>query len=1402
MVWKRCVTVQLGAFLALLWFQPTSGQWLNHIYVDPVRGNDSQSCLVPNNASRPCQTLNHAFLYRNSSTQYVLSTGQHDLKSASLNGTLITPFTQDGLAITGSGNNASSTCIVCTELNVGLSFVGVTDILLQRVTFTKCGALRNSTSRDFNRSEFTLYQFNVVLYLYLCRNVNMSEIAVTDSTYATGVVMYDTIGTNNIALSSFLRNIVEKGSPYPGGGGFYVEFTYCIPGDNNCKDNVTSNVSANSNSTYNFDRCNFTGNHAQNFDVIYSTYIIPNRTNHEAFGRGGGLSIFFKGSASRNNITVSDCRFERNRAQWGGGLFAEFHDSTAQNAVVVRGCTFLQNKCLFTPTSGTAGGGMRIGHYVYGEGGKLLTGNTVSVDSCNFEENLALNGGGLSISPTPQNTVDSQLGSIQVTNSTFERNMAKLGAAIHISRFTLILEGKLLTIQLIACTISGNSVDYSKGRIFEAGIGAIYVSGTPVAFRNSSFFQNNTGSALAVVGTNVDFTDCLATFMDNNGSKGGGIALLGSAWILINSATVMVFIHNVALTSGGAIYNVYTERENLKSYANCFIHHQDPSLLPDHWNASFTFYRNMAGNKKNSIHTTSIFPCAWAGGSGVNQNIDKIFSWKGWLCVDGFTKPYSCKSQVTSDAGNITFNTSGSSTVSTIPGQIFQLPVEIRDDFNVNIKDETVFSATTDNNATALVDPAFSYVSREMIKVSGEVGKNFTLILNTAGNRVWYVNMTVELEQCPPGFHTSSETSNGTCRCLNLNSPLPLFGGALKCNSSSISAILQNTYWIGVLNQTPVVGHCPPGFCYADPKKVFHDLPPSVSHLNSSTCERLNRRDILCGECLPGYGPAVNSETYECIQCNNTNIAVNAIKYVLSVYLPLFALFTVIIVFNIRLTTGPANAFILYSQVIASTFDLGADGQIPLYLIPESDRLVKAYSIPYGIFNLEFLESVIKPLCLGTSLNALDIIHLEYLVALFPLLMIIFVVVFIQLKSCCRVNCCRLPRARAWLGLNRQWRIGEGLTHAFAAFVLLSYTKFSLTSSYLVTTQPLVDVHGRYLRPHRVYYNGHYAADSQEYVLKYYLPACIVFATFVAIPPLLLLDYPMKCFEACIRKVRCLRRLYPAVKVQILFDTFQGCYKNNMRFFAGLYLIFRLVINVSYVFSTWLVQYIVQQIVCTVFIVLLAIFQPYNEEKKLFNYVDILIFGDLAVINALSLYLYSYSQNHPGLPPPHAAFVLQYILVLLPLAYMTTYVTWHVMKPCHRHFKPRVRQVITYCETCFRGHDYQPLDDVARNDVSVTRTNSTILEDSEDHVEAMLKRAELENTYRPSPVNVSTAAPEIQRIPVHGEDSPLQAQSSSASGTGEYGSVGHSTCSLSQPSESQTSDEATGSSKNTETAQA
>ena len=1356
--------------------------WEHVINIDSERGNNTQECI---DGRVPCMNLSFAFEYRRSSTQYILHPGTHYLDNSTYN----SPFTNlSNFAIVGNGSDSSDTIIECNAPNSGLAFIAVSNVYLERVTFSHCAGLRNSTSRDFSSVDFAMQKTQAALYFYLCSNVSMNLVTVTNSCNATGVIMYNTTGSNMILESTFSNNSVGVNSPYPGGGGFYVEFPYCAPGDENCT-NEESNTTANHNATYFFSNCAFAHNKADSIDRSnHSTYILPLGRNHIAFGRGGGLSIFFNGCASGNRVNISNCHFENNTALWGGGLFVEFHDSAGDNHVTVSGSILTGNKCFITKESGTGGGGMRIGHYVY-KGAVGPAGNRIVLSGCHFSKNSALNGGALSISPTLQDTVVHQLAFINISLCYFEDNMARLGAAVHIAKFALIVTGSMLSINFTQCHFRYNSIHYvHKNLPYQTGVGSVYVNEVLVSFRETASFKYNHGSALAIVGTVVDFMHCNAFFSSNHGDKGGGIALLGASVILVNDSTFMFFDNNTAEIHGGAIYNKYIERENFATYANCFIRHYDPTLHPNAWKVKFYFDSNYDSNgtHKNAIYSTSILPCTWAGGL-IADLTSEI------LCLDPFQ--YNCSEELSSEAGNITI-VDNNTLLKTFPGQPIHLPLVIVDDLKNNVSTQTVFIATSNDKTVAEIEPSYTYASGETLVVTGIENQSFILELDSAGDRVWHVQFTVELQSCPPGFRAHNTNSSSTCVC----SPNKKLGSTVHCDITSFNASLSNGYWMGVLPDYDniVVALCPSSFCYTDPSQNSFPLPNSIDELDAFICGRIHRTGILCGGCEDGYGPAVNSETHECVLCNGTNIAANAVYYVLSVYLPLTVLFAVIILFNIRLTTGPANAFIIYSQVVASTFNLDAGGQIPLNTITSSGYVTKellmAYRVPYGIFNLEFIENIISPLCLGTKLNTLDVIALNYGVAVFPLLMIIVIVLFIKLKGCFAVLLQKLtPHRRASIQscLQRNWRIGDGLVHVFAAFVLLSYNKFCLVSSFLVQYQPFYDEDGNEIGRSRVYFNANYTSTDTEYIFKYCLPASIFFATFVAIPPLLLLGYPVKWLEWCLSKVECLWRFYPVDKVHILLDTFQGCYRNKMRFFAGLYFLFRLIFYVTYIVTdTYIQQFIIQQVTCTVFIVLISLCQPYTKDNKIFNYVDMLMFTNLAILNALSWYLYHFAQDNPGQPLSTSVFVIQYILVFLPLLYMIAYILYDLSSPCHQKIQHYIKETFHMRIRClFRKLEYHHLDGIVRDDAS-TNEGTQI----EDDVEALFERAETENTYRPSPVNLP--ATEVHTYPTGmrprgspSEDSGLRSHQSSIN---NYGSTASRTVSMQTPPDS--SGQTTGSS--------
>ena len=1347
--------------------------YANRVTVDPQKGRDTENCISGQSPDQACQTLSWAFnsTHRKSSTLYILKRGTHFLNSTTdtFNETL------SFLAFEGEAKDPRQVVIHCTAENTGLAFEGVKDISFMYLTFYNCSALRNSTSRDYgsmNSHAHSPVQFQVGLYFYLCANIIMKHVNVSDSPNATGVVMYDTNGTNQISDSVFQNNIISQHttstpSPHGGGGGFYVEFTYCKPGNTDCQDYQSYRKPV-TGAWYYFTNCNFTNNQAYDSILNNGTYLIAFQSNHVAFGRGGGLSIFIKGESHNNAIEVKNCYFEGNSATWGGGMLIELQDYALNNSLTIIHTMFRNNTCQYSRDSGTYGGGLRVGHcvYLYNQTKQTIQeGNKISIESCNFYSNKGFNGGGLSLAVPRQNTTNSSsLAKINIIESIFAGNAARLGSALHIDGFALILFGLITEVNITSCEFENNSMQYIPGPElpenfipYQDGLGAVYIHGVNVAFQGGVRFSKNRGSGLAAITTQLSFCDCSAIFSENYGTYGGGIALLGSAHLMINEKTSMEFVGNYGKLLGGAIYSTYISRENSQDYTHCIIRHANPFKSPDSWGAKFKFQGNMdlGHSRPNSIHTTSILPCSWAGGVGVNANKSAIFCWEGWSYTDSTEIPVDCASQLSTDAGKINFTTPhGKSEIEAFSGFPFNLQMNIMDDLNHDIQAETEFIAVTNTSGSTLGSKGdnYSYIWGESATVSGKEGDDIVLLLHTNDQRVWHLEMTVKLLPCPPGFKQpivsqGNETSQLSCICSNG------YGGAVICFIEYFHARLKNNNWMGHVDNESLeylTAPCPPGYCHHSTTDSFVILPNNSINLESMICGSKNRQGILCGKCAPSFETAVNSPTYECVKCTNVNVAGRVFKYIAVIYIPIVVIFFVIMLFGIRLTSGPANAFIIYAQIISSTFNLNANGQIPLNLtLRKYKALVNAFRVPYGIFNLELLRNVVEPFCIGTGMDTLTVISLEYIVALLPLLMIVFAIAFMKIGNKIGENCNTNTAERNQMYISsasfiarRKRSLSESLLPTFAAFLLLSYTKFSLTSSYIMHQHHLIDENGTPVPPKRVYYSGHFTVNDKTYILLYFIPSMILFFVFVVMPPLLLLHYPILVFEWCLEKVQCLWRFYPATKVHIFLDTFQGCFKIKYHFFAGLYFLFRLVINTTIMLSEeWLQQCIIQLGVCIIMVMLVAICQPYNKENDIFNRVDVFIFANLAFINAISLYFYEYAIT-PIIARsiPTTFFAFQYILVFLPLFYMIVYVVWDRTKSCHKSWKKCVRRMTRKIFGRWKGNSYKLLEN-STAEISINPSDSIpdphlryhpningALEDSE---EVMFRRAELENTYRP-----------------------------------------------------------------------
>ena len=167
-------------------------------------------------------------------------------------------------------------------------------------------------------------------------------------------------------------------------------------------------------------------------------------------------------------------------------------------------------------------------------------------------------------------------------------------------------------------------------------------------------------------------------------------------------------------------------------------------------------------------------------------------------------------------------------------------------------------------------------------------------------------------------------------------------------------------------------------------------------------------------------------------------------------------------------------------------------------------------------------------------------IALRYLVALYPLLLILVIYALVCLYD----RNFRLlvlgwrPFGAIISCFRKQFNVKHSLIHAFASFFLLSFFSFSATSFSLLTTASIRRYNNVHDLSHVVFYwDGSVTLNLSIFTS---ILAITIFVVFIILPTVLLLAYPTRTFQKCLNccGLRCL-------PLHIFMDAFQGCYKNG-----------------------------------------------------------------------------------------------------------------------------------------------------------------------------------------------------------------------------------------------------------------
>ena len=348
-------------------------------------------------------------------------------------------------------------------------------------------------------------------------------------------------------------------------------------------------------------------------------------------------------------------------------------------------------------------------------------------------------------------------------------------------------------------------------------------------------------------------------------------------------------------------------------------------------------------------------------------------------------------------------------------------------------------------------------------------------------------------------------------------------------------------------------------------------LPKKLAELNASMCGPMNRKGIVCSECVDGFGPSVTSIGYTCANCTDAWYRVPL--FVFLQFGPITVFYLIILIFQISMTSPPMPCFIMYTQIVLYLVNTSNISARLIFNDIRDIRLdMKIILTLYGLFNLDFLYyNILPPFCVSSHIRPIHIAFLGFFSALYPILLIFLTWVCVKLHGHNFQPLVWLwrPFHRCCVKLRRSWDSKNDIIDVFATFFLLSYHKCLYQSVLLLSPQTLRNFNASVEYPTLVSKYTRTMVDlgistESSWYLSLTVTAGIVTLIFYVLPTLLIILYPVKVFRLLLSKCR-----LDFIALNIFVDKIYGDYKNglnggrDMRSLSGLYFILRIVIGLS-----------------------------------------------------------------------------------------------------------------------------------------------------------------------------------------------------------------------------------------------
>ena len=768
----------------------------------------------------------------------------------------------------------------------------------------------------------------------------------------------------------------------------------------------------------------------------------------------------------------------------------------------------------------------------------------------------------------------------------FANNNAFSGGAISSQNYAdLIFEGNSsVTLDTNKANDGGSFYMHTFSKIVFRGNGTAIFYNNIVGGSGGAIYSYDNSNITVIESPSLNFT--------HNIAKTGG-AIYGTVCdIYFSGSSKLAFTNNEAVHKGGALY--LSDRSNIVFDKNIYM-----NLTSNGATYGAGMYSNLLGSSitldsKKFHHYNNT---ALAAGSlmyvhipsSCNQScLDKrivgsqianlVTTPPRRLVLKGPAIP-TCKNSNTEECNTYYVN-------NVMLGQEISINACLMDYYHRPVEEVVDFLVSSENKN---VTPSSNYIIisrcsdiKFIITGNRTVSMNYSMKLSTLRAHVeerkeLSVNLIVGLSSCYTGFFYS--VLSHKCECYYTG------GATVVCSGSR--SMIHRGYWFGKVEGRATVASCPIGYCSFTncyTASEFCDLSPE----RTNQC-RSHRSGTACGSCENGYTLPFYST--ECINEDNCTVSQTVIVVVLTVVYWIALVIAVFIIMYYKVSIGYLYAITYYYSMV--------------------DILLTEYLyIPNGLYiTINIMYSIVKlapqflgKLCFVRGLSGIDQQFIHYVHPLAVSLMLVMIVV--------------LARSSRRLSIY----ISRGIIRVICYLLLVSYTSVTFTSLHLVKNLQF-SVGGKiytYLSPDIEYFQGRHLAYG---IIASLCIICVVIGV-----PLILIVEPF------------LNHMINFVKMKPLLDQFQGCYKDQYRWFAGYYMICRIVIiTITTIFSTsdFTSQYLLIA-TCVAILAMHLSAKPYKS--KLLNAFDGVLLLLLVLVSILLLL--EFIQSNSVVPITFASLIL------------------------------------------------------------------------------------------------------------------------------------------------------------------